>query len=542
MAGSKLTPRAADLVARRLYEAGCRYAFGMPGGEVLTIVDALESAGIRFILCKHENNAGFMAEGVHHRDDAPAILVATVGPGAVNGVNVVANAHQDRVPMIVLTGCIDEDDALTYTHQVMDHRAVFGSITKETFRLTAEGADTIADKAVGIATQARAGPVLIDVPISVADQRVNPARIRRRPAESPVVPAQGPDLAQAREWLASAVRPVMIAGLDAVAEQAGASIRRFCESHGVPLITSYKAKGIVPEDHELCLGGAGLSPLADTHLLPFVRSADLIICAGYDPIEMRTGWREVWDPREVNVIDIAAVANTHYMHQATVNFVASTAKTLAVLSDGVTAQETWPDGEIGKLKAALASAFPRNAKWGPAAIIDECRKVLPKTALATADSGAHRILLSQMWQCFESRGLIQSTALCTMGCAVPMAIGEKLAASDRQVVCFSGDAGMLMVAGELSTAAELGGNPIFVVFVDACLSLIELKQRQHQMANNGVQFAQHDFAAVGKAFGGQGFTVTSREELRKALQAAQASNVFSVIAAEIEPQAYDGLF
>lgn len=92
------TPRAADLVARRLYAAGCRLAFGMPGGEVLTLVDALERAGIRFVLAKHENAAGFMAEGAWHRTGAPGILVATIGPGAANAANVVANAHQDRVP------------------------------------------------------------------------------------------------------------------------------------------------------------------------------------------------------------------------------------------------------------------------------------------------------------------------------------------------------------------------------------------------------------------------------------------------------------
>ncbi|MEY8839798.1 thiamine pyrophosphate-binding protein, partial [Cribrihabitans sp. XS_ASV171] len=107
-----LVPRAADLLAQRLHEAGCRHAFGMPGGEVLTLVDALERAGIVFHLAKHENAAGFMAEAVHHRDGAPAILVATLGPGAMNGVNVVANAWQDRVPMIVLTGCVDADEAL----------------------------------------------------------------------------------------------------------------------------------------------------------------------------------------------------------------------------------------------------------------------------------------------------------------------------------------------------------------------------------------------------------------------------------------------
>ncbi|MEX0302082.1 MAG: thiamine pyrophosphate-binding protein, partial [Leisingera sp.] len=462
-------------------------------------------------------------------------------PGVVNGVNVVANAMQDRVPMIVLSGCVDADEAQTYTHQVFDHQQVFRSITKETFRLSAASADIIADKAVNIAREGRAGPVHIDVPISVADQQVSPQAPRRRPDAARAVPADGPGLDQARSWLAAARRPVMIAGLDAVAEDAGGSIRSFCETFNVPLITSYKAKGIIPETRELCLGGAGLSPKADGLLLPFICEADLIICAGYDPIEMRTGWREVWDPAEVNVIDISSVPNTHYMHQAGLNFVAGTGETLRLLGQGVPTQATWPETRIAAMKSALAGAFPADTEWGPAAVIDECRKALPETALATADSGAHRILLSQMWECHEPRGLIQSSALCTMGCAVPMAIGEKLASPDRQIVSFSGDAGMLMVAGELSTAAELGGNPIFVVFVDACLSLIELKQRQRQLAGYGVDFGKHDFAALGRAFGGEGHTVTNREELRAALEAAQSSDVFSVIAAVIEPRAYDGL-
>ena len=144
--------RAADVLAQRLYRAGCRHAFGMPGGEVLTLVDALARAGITFHLAKHENCAGFIGEGVHHADGAPVILVATLGPGALNGVNVVANALQDRVPMLVLTGCVDAAEAHSYTHQVLDHQAVLGPITKASFRLDAEAAGLITDKAVTIAT------------------------------------------------------------------------------------------------------------------------------------------------------------------------------------------------------------------------------------------------------------------------------------------------------------------------------------------------------------------------------------------------------
>ncbi|MCV3272259.1 thiamine pyrophosphate-binding protein [Roseobacter sinensis] len=539
MATSSSTIRAADALARRLYHAGCRYAFGMPGGEVLTLVDALEDAGIRFVLAKHENAAAFMAEGTYHRTGAPGILVATVGPGALNGINAVANAHQDRVPLIVLAGCVDADEAQTYTHQVLDQQAVFRPITKASFSLVPGAAHVIADKAVGIATEGRPGPVHIDVPISVADAAVPAAAPPHRAKAAPTAPS-GPDLATARQWLAEAQRPVMVVGLDAMVEEAGPALQSFAETYNVPVVTTYKAKGLLPEDHTLSLGGAGLSPLADTHLLPLLQDADLILCLGYDPIEMRIGWRDIWDPTRQRVIDITAEPNHHYMHQASLSFIADCAASLGALSDGVTPRKTWENGRLQATKDALAQAFPTAEDWGPAAIMDTCRKVLPRDTLATVDSGAHRILLSQMWACYEPRGLTQSTALCTMGCAIPLAMGTKLASPERPVVGFCGDAGFLMVAGELSTAAELGLTPIIVVFVDASLALIELKQRSRQMKNRGVDFAKHDFAAIGKAFGGAGHTVTSRAELEAALKSALTADTFTVIAAVIDRGAYDG--
>lgn len=534
--------RAADLLAERLYQAGCRHAFGMPGGEVLTIIDALRKAGIDFTLVKHENSAGFMAEGTYHRTGAPGILVATLGPGAMNGVNSIANAHQDRVPLIVLTGCVDDDEALTYTHQIMDHRAAFETITKATFRMTAAGASIVADKAIGIATEGRPGPVHIDIPISIADVEVTVPHVSGRAIASKVTPADGPDLDLAREWLSASKRPVMIVGLDAMNDEAGADIQAFCEKFNVPFITTYKAKGIVPETHKLSLGAAGLSPLADKYLVPFVQAADLIVCAGYDPIEMRTGWRGLWDPTKTNVIDISAEPNHHYMHQATLNFIADTGGSLRAIGTGSHTQSTWAGGEVHAVKSDLEKAFPCDEAWGPAAIIDECRICLPETALATVDSGAHRILLSQMWTCHEPRGLMQSTAFCTMGCAVPLAMGVKIVSPERPVISFSGDAGFLMVAGELATAAELGLKPIFLVFVDASLALIELKQSQRQMKNYAVDFGIHDYGAIARAFGGDAYTVESRMELRSALEHAQKAETFTLIAAKIERGAYEGRF
>lgn len=529
--------RAADVVAKRLYAEGCRWAFGMPGGEVLTLLDAIRQAGIEFVLTRHENAAGFMAEGTYHRTGAPGILLATVGPGALNGINVVENARQDRVPMIVLTGCVDPETAETYTHQVLDQRRVFEAVTKASFTLNAGAAHVIIDKALAIAREGRPGPVHIDVPISVADAPATGEGVLRN-ADRKVAPA-GPDLAAAKAALAAAKRPLIVAGVDAL-DHADA-VQTAAEHMGAPVITTYKAKGLLPEDHRLALGGAGLSPKADAILLPLVAEADVILAVGYDPIEMRIGWRDPWDPARQTVIDVTAAPNDHYMHQATFSFIADPSESVAaLLPDKVGG--SWPADDLDEAKAALAAAFPRGDDWGPAQAISICQEVLPHDTLATADSGAHRILLSQVWSCNFPRALTQSSGFCTMGCAVPLALGMQLVERDRTVVSFSGDAGFLMVVGELATAVEQNLRTIFVVFVDASLALIELKQRSRQLANAGVDFDRTDVARVGEAFGGYGHTVSSASELQAALEAAQSADSFTVIAVEIGRMAYEGAF
>ncbi|MEM1236903.1 MAG: thiamine pyrophosphate-dependent enzyme, partial [Pseudomonadota bacterium] len=376
----------------------------------------------------------------------------------------------------------------------------------------------------------------IDVPISVADAPATGAGVLRV-ATSPVVPT-GADMQRARDALASAKRPLIVAGLDALDHSA--AVEAAVERLGAPLITTYKAKGLVDENHPLALGGAGLSPKADAILLPLLREADVILAIGYDPIEMRIGWKDPWDPKAQTVIDITAEPNTHYMHQSTLSFVGDVGtSTLALLPDEAN-KDIWQNGQAAAAHQALSDAFSAGEGWGPDQVIATAQEILPPETLATADSGAHRILLSQMWRCGFPRALTQSSGLCTMGCAVPLAMGAQIVEPERTTVSFSGDAGFLMVAGELATAAELGLRTIFIVFVDASLALIELKQRQRQMSNRGVDFNRADFAAMGRAFGGAGASVSSKAELEDALKAALEADTFTVIAAEIDRKSYDG--
>jgi len=534
--------RNADLVARKLAASGCTRAFGIPGGEVLTIIDALGKAGIAFHLTKHENVAGFMAEGTWHATGAPGILVATIGPGVANAVNVIANAHQDRVPLVVLTGCMDDEDADTYTHQVFDHRAVLREVTKATFRANAGSLNQVMDKALTLLHTGQPGPVHIDLPIRVAE-----AGAAREPTApdgvgAALAPVEGPELRRARAWLTEARRPLVIAGVDAVNDHAGDAIAAFCRTVGAPLVTTYKGKGLVDEEAPQVLGGAGLSPLADSHLLPLVRAADCVVLAGYDPIEMRIGWRDPW-PADARVIDVTPVVRTHGMHAVGCTLYGSPRATLPLLTAGARFSPTWPDGAPARVRAALREAFaPEPGGWGPATVFHVMREVLPREGVATADSGAHRILLSQAWRCALPRTLLQSSALCTMGCAVPLAAGYKLASPATPVVAFVGDAGLEMVLGDLATVRDLGLSLPVVVLVDDSLALIEMKQRALRFANAGVDFAGTDFPALAAAIGGHGLWIDDARTLRAEAAAALERPGFTLLCARIGRRAYDGRF
>ena len=537
-------PTTVEIIARRLYDAGCRHAFGIPGGEVLAMMDALDAAGIKFSLVKHENAAGFMAEGVHHADGAPGILLATIGPGLANAVNVIANAEQDRVPVIVLSGCVDANEALTYTHQVMDHNALMAPVTKASFVAVDGAVDAVIDKALAIALEGRPGPVHIDIPISLATRAQAASAGARATKMALTAPAPGPDLDTARQKFNASQRPAIIAGLDVLSESGAAeSIVRFAERFKIPVLTTYKAKGVLAEDHPLSLGGHGLSPLSDALVLPFLDQSDLVIAVGYDPIEMRSAWRAPWPSSKA--IEFAAAPNRHFVHHADLSFQCGITAGLDALADGLDSDDrttSWPGGEPSKLRAGLAELFEPGDQWGPASAMHAIRRAAPRDTVVTIDSGAHRILLSQIWPCYAPRTMLQSTGLCTMGCALPLATGYKLARPDTPVIAFMGDAGLEMILGELATLRDAKFPVLVVVFVDQSLALIELKQRQNQMSNLGVDFPRTDFSSIANAMGGVGCIASTTQDVEREVQAAFTRDTYTLLEIPIERKSYDNRF
>ena len=528
----------ADRIATRLAEAGCRFAFGVPGGEVLAIIDALTRAGIRFVTARHETAAGFMAEGTWHATGAPGILVATIGPGVANAVNVVANAQQDRVPLIVLTGCIDDEDAGWYTHQVFDHCAVLKPITKKSIRAKPGTCGELADLLIVEALAGVPGPVHLDVPIGAAaasEAARTPARASdRRLATS------ADEFGSMSRALDDARRPIVLAGLEVITQGAASALGALVTARGLPIVTTYKAKGVVDETSELAVGAAGLSPRADAMLLPLMREADVVLLAGYDSIEMRRGWHRPFGP-DARVIDVAADRPGFAMAPSTDRLEGDITLHLQALTVRFT-RPTWIDGRIEHTRAALRDAFaPEPSGWGPLAIVHALRRAVPSDAVVTVDTGAHRIVLSQAWTCSQPRTLLQSSGLCTMGYAIPTAIGRKLAEPSRDVVAVVGDGGLDMTLGELLTARDLGVAIVIVVIDDASLALIEMKQRAEKMPNVGVDSGRTRYAEIARAMGGHGVVVETTEALERAVRDGLArGDAFTLVHAPIERRAYDG--
>jgi acetolactate synthase-1/2/3 large subunit len=522
---------------------------------VLHLADALARAGLRYLAVRHESAGGFVAEGAWHASGALPVLLGTVGPGATNAVHVVANAAQDRVPLVVITGSIDEDERYAYTHQLLDQVALYRSVAKASFSVTPRASAEIVRRALAIALEPPFGPVHLDVQVGVARARVEAAPART-PRTSPLGPAPIVEIEAAAARLVQAERPLVVAGLEALEPTAATALRQLADA-GVPIVTTYKAKGVVDERHARSLGGTGLSPKADSVILPLLARADVVLLAGYDPIEMRRGWCEPFD-RASWVIDVASRPPRHGVHRVDRSLVGDVGHTLTALAARVSgaarprwvsenarprwvsenARPRW-DEDVSEARVALARIFaPEVNGWGPRAITHALRAGWPDDGLVTVDTGAHRIVLSQAFQSRAPHALLQSTGLCTMACALPLAIGASLA-TDAPVLAVTGDGGLDMCLGELATARDLGARVTVVVIDDSSLGLIALKQRQEKLPELGVTLGATDYAALARAMGLASFVARDVDALGRALAASRALSGPSLVHCPIARDAYD---
>jgi acetolactate synthase-1/2/3 large subunit len=529
----------ATIIARALKQAGVRYAFGIPGGEVLELLEGLRRVGIQFILTKQELGAGFMADASYQLTGKPGVLVATLGPGITNTTTAVAQSLLDRSALIVITGEIATHLKAVYTHQIIDQESLLRPIVKWSTNIARGGAYEQVRKGIAVACAPMPGPVHFNLPTDVAPAEQNDGR-DFAPVALQGVPA-GIESSSILRWLKTARHPLAFVGVGVQLDGAEQELRAFIEKWRIPFIATYKAKGVVPEDHPLCIGATGLSPVIDKIHMERIKAADLIFTIGFDPVELRSDWMVPWNEKKRSV-NIDLLPNNHHVYRSAVEYAGSIKSALRALAQSAPAKRParWTAAALDEYRAVQRQAIAQRPARGigPYQAALALREAFPRDTIASIDTGSHRILINHVWQAYEPRRLLQSNGLGSMGYALPAAIAAKLLYPGRPVLAMMGEAGLDMVIGEMALLDKHKLPIVIAVFRDDTLSLIKLKQERMNLPETGVATGSPDYAMLAKAFGGNGVVVETVPQLKKAAQAALRSRSFTLLEIRIDPAEY----
>lgn len=495
----------AQLIVRLLERQGVRTIAGIPGGAILPLYDALSGSElIRHVLARHEQGAGFMAQGMARVSGRPEVCFASSGPGATNLVTAIADAMLDSIPMVAITGQVPLPMIGTDAFQEVDIYGITVPITKHNFLVrSATELLEVVPEAFRLAMSGRPGPVLIDVPKDVQNQLIE---IEAFP--DPAVPDRAPalDLAaieRAAEMINAAEQPVLYLGGGVIHSGASQQAVTLAEQAGLPTTMTLMGLGAMPVDHPLSIGMLGMHAARYTNFV--LEEADLLICVGARFDDRAIGKAAQFCPR-AGIIHIDV--DPSELHKIKTAHVAINGDVAAVLEAmlpqvKVKLRERWL-AQVEGLRSRYPMEMPAlddpRSHYG---LIHAVASVLDDEAIITTDVGQHQMWVAQAYPFRRARQWLTSGGLGTMGFGMPAAIGAALAEPERTVVCFSGDGSLLMNIQDLATLAEEGLNVKIVLMNNNSLGLVY--QQQNLFYGKRVFASKYrgapDFLRIAEGFG-----------------------------------------
>ncbi len=538
----------AALLAGYLHAAGVRHVFGYPGESVIDFMEAARHRGIEVVSAVREGTAAFMAEAAAMVTGRPGVCLSTLGPGSTAVLNGVASATLDRVPVLAVSGQIESSREQFFTHQVVDHGRMFAPVSKLALRLDPASADTVIRKALRTAVAERPGAVHLTVtadawsaaPGSAAPGRGGQISLPPLAAAAGSVDVYSADRRDGDpvRTLGAARRPVILAGIAALRCAAGAELVRLAELAGIPVVVSPMAKGVFPEDHPYF---AGVLDMAGYRVVwDLLAGADLIVAAGFDPVELISPW-SVATP----VLHLDTTPNTDQVYASAHELVGHVAAILGWLRAQWSGQPRWSEAEVAAHRARLRAAWLAGrieGRLNPSDVVAIAREAAPPEAIVTTDVGSHKIMAGQVWQAGAPRSVLIPNGLSAMGFGVPAAIAAKLTRPDRPVIALVGDGGFAMAATEMRIASALGLPVTVVVFADGSLNRIELRQQLMGYPPTGTRMDGMDLVALAEAMDCDGVRADSPAALEKALAGFGARSRPLIVAAHVDPAQYEAQF
>jgi acetolactate synthase I/II/III large subunit len=525
----KIKLRGAEYIVKIIEMLDARDLFAYPGGAILPIYDALAFSSLNNVLVRHEQGASFMANGYARVTGRPGFCLATSGPGATNLVTGIADAYADSVPMVAITGQVKLELIGSDAFQETDITGICIPITKKTYLITRlEDAASIFQEAYRVAISGRPGPVLIDIPRSVQGEFVSLDEDWDKHFVKPTADAVGTftdkDIAAAAALIASAEKPLILAGHGILLSKAWEELRSFVQRENIPIVSTILGIGAMEHDDPLYFQWLGMHGMKYSNQA--VQDADVIIAWGIRFDDRITGRLEDFAPN-AKILHVDIDNSEHGKNVKTEVFVHGDLKTVIDrIPDTRNNNNKTKRAEWLKYLNDMREEYPLMdvdyASFGEATAIKVLEETLSDSAVISTDVGQHQMWAAQYCLRLKPNHFLTSGGLGSMGFGLPAAMGAQAALPNNEVWCITGDGSFQMNLQELITCVQEKW-PVKVLLLDNnYLGMVRQWQEQFYAKNySGVELLNPDFVKLAEAFGVNASEATNSEELKKALKLAQ---------------------
>lgn len=523
----------AEYIADKIFKAGIKYVFGIPGGPSIPYIEAFRRAGIDFILTSNEAAAGIMADVCARLTGIPGVCHATFGPGATNLLTGAGSAFLDRSPVIIMTSELG-DDMIERTAQMnINHQKLFEPVTKASFRLTPDNTSKCISQALKLCMEEYPGPVHIGIPSDIACSEAASLSGPIRDEDSGIFTN---DINSAVSMIEKSSSPLLAAGLTAARFSIGPGLLAFLENYKIPVVLTPMAKGLLNENHQ-CYAGVLFHALSDK-LESIFENTDLVIGLGYDPVEYNY---ESWMP-DVPLLHFNTKETDMPPLNNIVQYCGLPDEWFSILRRMNPASLKIDDRPLQQVRNYFDAIYKGiEGRFGPLAAFKILQEELPEDTFVTFDVGSHLHVAGQFWRTSGRQNMIMTNGWSGMGFGLPASLAVKLINPEKPVVCVTGDGGFLMMAGEILTARRYDLPVLIIVFSDGELNLIKLKQAWQKTETHGTSLYKGDLFDSEKFFGVEVLSADTGNNMRKAIRRALFLNKPVIINARIDPDDYKRL-